>query len=254
MSYSRSSVRRALLIPIIFVAILWAIKGIEILLGVSFADYGLLPRHWVGLRGILFSPFLHGGIQHLAANTLPVVILGFVMFTSYQKVAWRALAWIWVLTGIWVWIGARANYHIGVSGIIYGMATFIVLMGVLRKDTRSLALAGLVAFLYGGLVWGILPLDPQVSWESHLLGGVAGIFAAIMYYKVEPMRDPDLNYRPEEIRHLPYWMYEVEGDLKQDYRPVPPPEQPQPQFQYRFVPRKKEPEDDAATSRPEGGE
>lgn len=256
MSSISTSIRKAIWVPAIFVGILWLVKGIELTFGLSLSHYGLYPQDLVGLRGIIFAPFLHGDLAHLAANTAPLLILGFVIFSSYTKVAWRSVGLIWLLTGIWVWVGARESYHIGASGLIYGFAFFIVTMGFLRKDKRAMALAGLVAFLYGGLVWGLLPVEPGVSWESHAMGAVSGLFAALMYYQVDPIKDPDLSYRPEEIRHLPYYKYEVEGDLKKEYRSgTEPSERPshRPVINYRFVPRD-EHTDSTATQHPAKGE
>lgn len=216
---TRKQFWQSLLIPVGFVVVLWIIASLEWLSGTSLSKWGIEPRTVNGFVGILLAPLLHGDWQHLISNSLPLLILGFTVINGYPRVYLRAFAWIYGLTGFWVWVAARPSFHIGASGVIYGLAAFLFTMGVMRKDQRSMALALLVAFLYGGLIWGILPIEPGVSWESHLLGLVAGVFTAILYYKVDlpaPKQLPD--YHPADIPHLPYWKYEVEGGIKPQYQ------------------------------------
>lgn len=213
-----------LLWPISLVAIMWAVKLAEAAFQVNLAHWGLYPRTWSGIPGILTTPFLHGDFFHLINNTLPFVITGFAMLSGYPKVAKKAFLWIFFLTGFWVWVAARPSFHIGASGLVYGMISFLLFMGIFRREKRSIALALMVTFLYGSFVWGIFPIDPKISWESHALGAIAGIFAAILYWKVD-LEKPTIEDPPEEeVKHIPYWKYEVEGKMKEEYKNPPPPE------------------------------
>jgi membrane associated rhomboid family serine protease len=174
--------------PLFFVCILWMIEGVFVLFNIRLTNLGILPRTISGIPGIFFSPFIHGNYDHLLSNTLPLLVVGSGLVYFYNDIAGRVLMMIWLFTGFWVWLAARSEYHIGASGLIYGLVCFLFLSGVLRKDTRLLAVSLLVTFLYGSLVWGILPVDQSISWESHLFGSVAGIFCAIYYRHLGPQR------------------------------------------------------------------
>ena len=172
--------------PSLFVAILWLLKLTEYFFNVSYASYGIMPRKLNGLPGIAISPLIHGNFHHLISNTLPLLILGIIICYFYRKIAFEVFFWVYVLTGIWVWVSADGEgYHIGASGLIYGFASFLLFSGLFRKDLRSIALALLVAFVYGGLVWGLLPTHKGVSWESHFFGSLSGGFCAYYYRKVD---------------------------------------------------------------------
>ncbi len=216
---NQPSLWRSLGIPIAFVVLLWIVKLIEVAADVSLANWGIYPRTIHGVVGIILAPLLHGDFQHLFSNTAPLLVLGFTLINGYPRVATRAISIIYLLTGAWVWVAARPSYHIGASGIIYGLAAFIFTMGLLRRDKASMALSLLVAFLYGGLIWGLLPLDPNVSWESHALGLIAGVFAAIWYAKVDlPPKKEATEPTAEELMRLPYWQYDVEGGIKPHFQ------------------------------------
>jgi len=172
--------------PTLFVTILWVIKVIELTLHISFAYYGLLPRTLSGLMGILTSPLIHSSIHHLFSNSIPLLILGGIIFYFYKAIAFQVFFWIYSITGLWVWIAGRAVYHIGASGLIYGFVAFLFFSGLFRQDKRLLALSLLVTFIYGGLIWGILPLQQGISWESHLLGFIAGAIIAFFFRKEGP--------------------------------------------------------------------
>jgi membrane associated rhomboid family serine protease len=146
---------------------------------------GILPRNISGLIGILTSPFIHGGFSHLISNTAPLVLTGLGIFYFYPKSAYKVFVIVYLGTGILVWLLARGVYHIGASGIIYGFVSFLFFSGIFRKDSRSIALALVVIFLYGGLIWGVLPVEKGVSWESHLFGAVVGAISAFIFRKVD---------------------------------------------------------------------
>ncbi|MES2285600.1 MAG: rhomboid family intramembrane serine protease [Bacteroidota bacterium] len=176
----------SILYPGLFLLILWGIKLFETVEKVNLSWYGLFPRTLHGLFGIITSPLLHADFSHLIANTAPLLILGPVIFYFYRSIAFQIFFWVYLMTGVWVWAIGRDAYHIGASGIIYGFVTFLFFSGVFRKDTRLLAVSMFVVFLYGGTVWGILPLRSGMSWESHLLGALAGLITAYHFRNEGP--------------------------------------------------------------------
>ena len=174
------------LYPFVFVCLLWVIMVYQYTSGVSLAGWGVLPRHVNGLEGILTMPLIHANYTHLLSNSLPLIILGAGVNYFYPEVASRVWTIIYVLTGLLVWLFARANDHIGASGVIYGLAAFLLFEGIFRRNIRLMAISLLVTVFYGGIIWGILPLDPHISWEGHLFGAMSGIFAAYIYKKKGP--------------------------------------------------------------------
>lgn len=181
----------ALFIPAILLAVMWLVKLAELLFGYSFAFLGVHPLHADGLPGIVLMPFIHGDLKHIAANSVPFVVLCTALFYFYRNISVRVLLGVWMLSGIWVWFGGRDTWHIGASGIIYGLSSFLFFSGLIRKNTQLAALALIVAFLYGGLIWGIFPdffPKENISWEGHLGGFVAGIILAFYYRNSGPQR------------------------------------------------------------------
>jgi membrane associated rhomboid family serine protease len=183
---------RSLRFPIMIVVILWLVKGADMLFELELNQFGLYPLQIKGIPGIFTSPFLHADLAHLFANTIPFLILGSFLFYFYKDIAWMILFLIYLITGIWVWVYARGNgAHIGASGVIYGLASFLFFSGMIRRESSLLVITMLVAFLYGGLIWGIFPqLFPNqpISWESHLLGLLSGLILAVYYRKQGPQR------------------------------------------------------------------
>lgn len=200
----------SMIFPGLLVLVLWIIKLIEVSFQVSFADYGLLPQSLVGLRGILFSPLLHADWAHLSSNSVPLFLLSAGLFYYYDKKAPVIFVLCWLVTGLWVWIFAvDTGTHIGASGVVYALATFHFTGGILRREPRMMAFSLLVAFLYGGMVWGIAPdffPGKNISWQSHLLGGLAGILIAFAYRGEGPQRkiyqwdedDEEIEYYDDE--------------------------------------------------------
>lgn len=183
---------RSFFYPFIFLLILWLIKAVELIFSLNLAEYGLYPLQVKGLPGILTYPFLHADLSHLFANSIPLLILGAFLFYFYKKIAWPVLLLLYLITGIWVWTFARGGaVHIGASGVIYGLASFLFFSGIFRRETGLMVITLLVTFLYGGLIWGIFPqLFPvqRISWESHLMGLLAGLILAFYFRKSGPQR------------------------------------------------------------------
>jgi membrane associated rhomboid family serine protease len=187
----RSRATESLFYPFLFVSLLWAIRIFESLTGIDLSHYGILPWTYKGLLGIFFSPLIHGNMEHLMANTLPLLILGIIIMYFYRRIAFEVFFWVYLMTGVWVWLSANTQgYHIGASGLVYGFLSFLFFSGVFRKDSRSIALAILVTSVYGGLIWGIFPSPSGISWESHFFGALSGAICAYHYRKSAPLAFP----------------------------------------------------------------
>jgi len=218
----RNKMIRSAVVPILFVSAIWVIKIVEELLGADFSVFGILPRHTKSLWGLLSFPFIHGdarpdaeglhlfnNFDHVLSNSIPLLILGFFLFFSYRRISWRVFLFIYFVPGIFIWFFGRFSYHIGASGLVYGLAFFIFCSGVFRRDVKSLALAAIVAVFYGGMVWGVLPLYDGVSWEGHLAGALSGAFMAWQYRKVDLIK-PHYSWHKEEKSSQrieePFWI------------------------------------------------
>ncbi len=191
MKEEEKKILNSLLLPFLFVLLLWAIKLVEYAGNFDLGFLGIYPRKWSGLIGIVTSPLVHGDFSHLIANSIPLIVLGAALMYFYRPIAVKVFIMLYLITGIWVWFGARPAYHIGASGVIYALSAFIFVSGLIRKHTGLMAVAMVVAFLYGGMIWGIFPEffpGKNISWESHLLGLAAGVVIAIFYRKEGPQR------------------------------------------------------------------
>ena len=178
----------SLLIPLFIVIIFWVVKLIENLYELDFSTFGILPLHAEGLPGIILSPFIHGSYEHLVSNSVPFLILTFALLYFYRNLAYRIFFLIYILSGICVWLGGRESWHIGASGIVYGLASFLFFSGVFRRDANLLTIGIIVVFLYGSMFWGVFPLKPEISWESHLWGAASGLALAFFYRHQGPVR------------------------------------------------------------------
>ncbi len=179
-------IRQAFIMAVSFVAVLWVIQAAAALSGLKLVEYGIYPRRISGTVGIAFAPFIHGSWPHLLANSVPLVILGTALLYGYPRSARLVLGCLYAGTGFGVWLTARDAYHIGASGQAFGMMFFVFIIGAIRWDRRAIALSMLVFFLYGGMVWGIFPTDPKVSYESHFFGALIGVVLAILCRNKDP--------------------------------------------------------------------
>ncbi len=204
----KKNLLRSLVFPAILLAFLWLIKLTEIIFRIDFSEYGIYPQHIEGLKGILFSPLLHSNLAHLSANSVPLFVLTAGLFYFYEKKALRILIFSWLITGFWVWVFAKdTGIHIGASGIVYALAAFHFVSGLLKKEPRMMAFSMLVVFLYGGLVWGMIPNflpEKNISWESHLLGMLAGSLLAFFYRDSGPQRKEYLWDEEDENDSVDY--------------------------------------------------
>ncbi|MCL3781403.1 rhomboid family intramembrane serine protease [Prolixibacteraceae bacterium JC049] len=180
--------RYSLILPCVMVGLLWLIKLAEVTFDFQLTFLGVYPLHWKGVGGILTSPLIHSNFDHLIANSVPLFILSFSVIYFYRNLSYRIIGLTYIISGLMVWLGARPAWHIGASGVVYGLAAFLFFSGVLRNQIRLLTIAFIVVFLYGSMFWGIFPLKPDISWEGHLWGGVAGLILALFYRNSGPVR------------------------------------------------------------------
>jgi membrane associated rhomboid family serine protease len=171
-----------------FIVVLWIVFVLNIFLPVlsPFADlrrYGIHPREISSLYGIVTTVFLHGSLSHIISNTLPLLLAITALFGNYPKTAKKVMVLSILLTGLLVWLFARSANHIGASGLLYSLLSYIFISGFIRKDIQSIGISLVIAFFYGSLIFGIIPDKTYISWESHLFGLLTGIFLAWLYRK-----------------------------------------------------------------------
>lgn len=212
-----------LIFPLAITLMLWVVFWIEHRFRIDFTQFGIYPRSVEGLRGILFSPFIHGSLKHIFNNTVPLFVLLMGLFYFYRHVRWKVLIFGFLLTGILTWTIGRPAFHIGASGIVYMLVAFIFFKGVFSGYYQLVAIALIVVFLYGGLWWYIFPIDPKISWEGHLSGFIVGFIFALITKNV-PLSQSKYEWEREDfddskdafIRH-----FDEQGNFKE----IPPQEE-----------------------------
>ena len=168
----------SLVTPLRLVFIMWAVFLLGMIIRNDLSFLGIYPRNIAGSIGVFTAPFIHGNFVHLVSNTIPLLFLGAVLFVFYDRIARNVFFICYFLTNILVWIFARPSIHIGASGLVYGIAFFLIFYGLFKKDIKSILISVAILILYGGLIYGVFPNQPGVSWESHLLGSFVGIGTA----------------------------------------------------------------------------
>ena len=181
----RANFRLAVKIALGFVALIWLIHLLNWGLDLGLERFGVRPRELAGLPGILLAPLLHAGFAHLIANSLPLLVLGTGMLHLYPNSARKVVPAVYLGPGIAVWLFARSSVHVGASGLVYGLVSYIFVGGLIRRDRRAIAASLLVCFLYGALAWGVLPIEPGVSWETHLAAALIGLVLAIALRRLD---------------------------------------------------------------------
>ena len=221
MSNEKHKLFYSLFFPVVFLLIIWMVALAEYVFGLSFYQYGIYPRTAEGAIGIITSPLIHGDFNHLFANSVPLFVLGASLFYFYRSIALKVFILIYLFTNIWVWGMGREAYHIGASGVVYGLAAFLFVSGLLRKEPRLMAISMFVAFIYGSLIWGIFPeLFPEknISWEGHLMGILSGVIFAIYFRKNGPQKRTyswEFEDEPDEDEDEPaYWKIPPGSDFK----------------------------------------
>jgi len=199
----RLRIKHSLLFPVFFILLIWLMFFLKEYGGIKMYQWGIYPLQTRGLKGILLSPLVHASYSHLISNTVPLFVLMWSIFYFYRDLAYKIFIFSYIFSGIWVWFGARDAWHIGASGLVYAFAAFVFLSGILRKRKELMALALVVVFLYGDLIWGMFPMkkDTDISFEGHLLGALAGVILAIFYKKKGPQKI-EIKWEDDEIEEL----------------------------------------------------
>jgi membrane associated rhomboid family serine protease len=196
----------SLVIVPIYLVILWVVHILKLTFNLNLSSYGVIARDWSGVKGIFTAPFIHGSIQHLMSNSVPLFVLSTMIIVFYRKVAYQSILLIYVMTGTAVWLFSRSYVsHIGASGVVYGLVSFVFWSGLFRRNIKSIVLALIVTILYSGYALGVLPNQKGISWESHLFGAFVGIIVAFWYR--------DIRESDEEDRE-PSWANDGDADTQ----------------------------------------
>lgn len=217
----KSSLAKAIFSTVVFTSLLWVIKSAEIIFSLDLTDFGVIPKQVSGLMGILTAPLVHGSLEHLFNNTLPLLILGTMLVYGYPKSRLRVLATVWLLSGLGVWLFARHAWHIGASGITHGIFFYLFVVSLFRRDKSSIAIMMVAFFMYGGMTMTIFPRQQEVSFEAHFFGAVAGILAALLWHKLDPKPIEkkyswELESESEDPAIGDQWMLDESGHQAQD--------------------------------------
>tara|TARA_B110000037_G_scaffold59264_1_gene72475 strand:- start:42382 stop:43185 length:804 start_codon:yes stop_codon:yes gene_type:complete len=198
---SKKITRISFAIAFTVLLLMWLVFVFDYYLEMGLNRYGVRPGETEGLIGIITSPFLHSSqdFGHILNNSMPAFLLTWLLFYHYRTIATKSFLMIYVLAGLGTWFLGKEGNHIGMSGVIYGLTSFLVLSGFFRKNMKVAGISLFVIFIYGSMIWGIFPMKIGVSWEGHLSGLFAGITAAILFKKAGP--------QPAKLR------YEIEEDM-----------------------------------------
>lgn len=202
--FERLKLKHSLLFPVAFLLLIWAVKIFEWGLDLNFVKFGIFPLHIKGILGLFTGPMIHSDFSHLMANSIPFLVLSWGIFYFYRPLSYRIFFLCYFTSNLLVWLLAREAYHIGASGLVYAFASFLFFSGLIRYYYRLIAISFIVAFLYGGLFWGVFPILNDVSWEGHLFGGISGMIYALVFRKEGPQKPKPLIIEdddsiPEEI-------------------------------------------------------
>ena len=188
----RNRLLNSFIIPVAFVVVMWALKAVEEMFGLDFSFLGIQPLKAEGIPGIFLFHFIHGSWEHLLANTLPIIVLGAMLYYFYRTIATKVWLVLMFSTGLFTWCIAGGGCHVGASALIYGMAFFLMVSGFIRRNKSLVVVSFLVTLLYGSLVWGLFPkyaVENNISWEGHFAGFLFGIILAFFYRKEGPLND-----------------------------------------------------------------
>lgn len=201
-----------------FTAMLWLILIVDTLFDLGLARFGLRPGSLEGLLGVFTAPLLHSGPEHLFSNSLPLIVSLTTILYLYPASAMRVIPVIWMGSGVLAWMIGRPSLHFGASGFVYGLLAYVFVSGLLRLDMRSVAVSIMVWFLYGSMIWGVLPIRPNMSWELHLSGAILGVAMAIAFRRWDLI--PVKRYSWEDDDSVPEWFPQKEPPLQDLSRSV----------------------------------
>lgn len=169
--------------PIFFLMLIWVVFWLQVRFFPVIKTWGIVPQTLTGLRGIVFSPFIHSDMEHIYHNSIPLVVLTMALFYFYRPIAWKVLLYGILLSGLITWVIGRPANHIGASGLIYVLVSFIFFKGIFAKHYRLIALSLMIIFLYGSMIWYVFPIKDGMSWEGHLGGLITGFLFALIFKK-----------------------------------------------------------------------
>lgn len=230
--------KKTIIIPILLLIPMWIIFLFQINGYETNGCYGVIPRTFVGLKGILFSPLFHSGWKHIISNSIPLAFLSFLALLTYDRLAYYVIIFGWLISGTLLWLignppflDEMASCHIGASSIVYLLASFVFFSGIIRKERGLMAISLIIILLYGGMIWGMVPQEilPQlksevgnnsISWEGHLSGFITGLFFAYLFRNIGPQKeqpkwDQENYYDPREEQ---LWqLYQEQEIAKKEY-------------------------------------
>lgn len=228
------------LVPTLMLILMWFIFFAENSFHISLTSHGILPRTASGLQGIIFSPFLHGNLNHIANNSIPLFVLTIALIYFYRDVSLKVLVYGILLSGIITWVIGRESYHIGASSLIYVLVSFIFFKGMMTKYYRLMALSMAVVMFYGGMIWYVFPdIDKTISWEGHLAGLITGFIFAVRFKTPDYKQDIQYNwekpdFNPEEDMFMKH--FDENGNFVNTPEPEEEPiEVIQPQIHYHYI-------------------
>lgn len=160
------------------VAVLWALELWDQLNGQRLDQYGIEPHRIDGLDGVLWAPLLHAGLPHLMSNTIPLLVLGWLLLANGVRQFVAVTATVWIVAGLGTWLIAAGGTHIGASGVAFGWMVFLLVRGFFVRSFAQILVAVVLFFYWGGMLWGVLPTQPLISWQGHLCGALGGLLAA----------------------------------------------------------------------------
>jgi len=200
----------AVIYPFLFVILLWIIHLVSRNITFDLATLGLQPLNTKGLIGILTAPLIHLTFDHIMSNSLSFFVIAFGLCFLYKRKALPIFLFIYITSGLWGWFFARGGYHIGASGLVYGMFFFLVTSALVKWEKRTMAFSLLITFLFGAIVWGFFPIffpDRNISWELHTTGAISGVVAAFYFRQYGPQKEIPLEEDEEDTDddENPYW-------------------------------------------------
>lgn len=198
----RRKVRVSLFMPLLLIFIMWMVAIVEALFNLSFYKFGVIPRDLIHSYNIFFATFIHKDWLHLWANTIPIFMLSWGLFFFYREIAYKVFLQMYIGSALLLWIIGRNAFHIGSSGLIYALASFLFMSGIIQKNYRLMAISLIVSFIYGSMIWGIIPTVTDISWEGHLSGLFIGFVLAVLYRNKGPVI-PTHNFDSDEDESIP---------------------------------------------------
>ncbi|MDB4676210.1 rhomboid family intramembrane serine protease [Flavobacteriales bacterium] len=186
----RRRIQQSLIVTIGCLVIVWGAFLINLQFNLGLNRFGNRPLRTEGLVGVLSMAFLHGGWEHIWGNTVSFFTLSSMLLYFYRGIGLKVLFWTWLGSGVLLWTSGASGNHIGLSGVVYALAAFLFLSGVIRRHAILMRVALVVVFLYGSIVWGVFPIEVGVSWQGHLAGAFVGGLLAVVWRKEGPQPPP----------------------------------------------------------------